>query len=151
MGVDLDVLWCALLYAISCMRGDSGSCLQCMMTLGVHPCVWISLCIDMSYNLAMCCFLRVQASDLISNGSEMLLLVPAYRGIVGSVVLPVLGAVPDGAIILFSGLGSDAKEQIVVGVGALAGSTIMLITVPWFIAVVAGKVWTTSQPARKLL
>eukprot|EP00038_Savillea_parva_P009529 m.184116 g.184116 ORF g.184116 m.184116 type:complete len:645 (+) comp16035_c0_seq1:69-2003(+) len=80
------------------------------------------------------------ASDLISNGSEMLLLVPAYRGIVGSVVLPVLGAVPDGAIILFSGLGSDAKEQIVVGVGALAGSTIMLITVPWFIAVVAGKV-----------
>eukprot|EP00037_Helgoeca_nana_P020008 m.197382 g.197382 ORF g.197382 m.197382 type:complete len:643 (-) comp25089_c2_seq1:2829-4757(-) len=80
------------------------------------------------------------ASDLISNGSEMLLLVPAYRGIVGSVVLPVLGAVPDGAIILFSGLGSDAKNQIVVGVGALAGSTIMLITLPWFIAVFAGKV-----------
>lgn len=77
---------------------------------------------------------------MISNGSEMLLLVPAYRGIVGSVVLPVLGAVPDGAIILFSGLGSDAKNQIVVGVGALAGSTIMLITLPWFIAVVAGKV-----------
>jgi hypothetical protein len=67
-------------------------------------------------------------------------LVPAYRGIVGSVVLPVLGAVPDGAIILFSGLGSDAKNQIVVGVGALAGSTIMLITLPWFIAVFAGKV-----------
>ena len=49
---------------------------------------------------------------MISDGSEMLLLVPAYRGIVGSVVLPVLGAVPDGAIILFSGLGSDAKTQV---------------------------------------
>lgn len=36
-----------------------------------------------------------------------------------------LGAVPDGAIVLFSGLGSEeeVKEQIAVGVGALAGST----------------------------
>ena len=48
----------------------------------------------------------------------------------GSVVLPVLGAVPDGAIMLFSGLGSveEAQENLAVGVGALAGSTIMLLT-----------------------
>ena len=32
--------------------------------------------------------------------------------IVGSVVLPVLGAVPDGAIVLFSGMGAvDVVEQ----------------------------------------
>ena len=30
----------------------------------------------------------------------------------------------------FSGLGPDAQSQLSVGVGALAGSTIMLLTVP---------------------
>ncbi|CAM9345556.1 unnamed protein product [Choristocarpus tenellus] len=77
---------------------------------------------------------------MISNGSELLLLVPPVAGLVGSVVLPVLGAVPDGAIVLFSGMGEDAQSQLSVGVGALAGSTIMLLTVPWFIAVYAGRV-----------
>lgn len=71
------------------------------------------------------------ASNMISDGSELLLLVPSLAGIVGSVVLPVLGAVPDGAIVLFSGMGDDAQDELSVGVGALAGSTIMLLTVPW--------------------
>eukprot|EP00957_Ditylum_brightwellii_P018118 1364629-Ditylum_brightwellii.AAC.1 len=63
-------------------------------------------------------------------------------GLVGSVVLPLLGAVPDAAIMLFSGLGdiSEAQETLSVGVGALAGSTIMLLTVPWFLSVFAGRV-----------
>jgi hypothetical protein len=45
-------------------------------------------------------------------------------------VLPLLGSVPDGAIILFSGLGDleTAQDTLSVGVGALAGSTIMLLT-----------------------
>jgi len=37
-----------------------------------------------------------QASGLISTGSEMLQLVPSIAGIVGSIVLPILGAAPDG-------------------------------------------------------
>lgn len=73
-------------------------------------------------------FVLGKASEMISDGSELLLLVPRYAGIVGSVVLPVLGAVPDGAIILFSGLGPDAQAKLNVGVGALAGSTIMLLS-----------------------
>merc|ERR1712188_169559 len=61
---------------------------------------------------------------------------------VGSCVLPVLGAVPDGAIMLFSGLGDveEAQENLAVGVGALAGSTIMLLTVPWALSLWAGRV-----------
>jgi len=55
-------------------------------------------------------------------------------------VLPILGAVPDGAMVLFSCLGDNAVEQINVGVGALAGSTIMLITLPWFLSIMAGRV-----------
>ncbi|KUF93790.1 hypothetical protein AM588_10005551 [Phytophthora nicotianae] len=85
-------------------------------------------------------FVLFNASNLISDGSELLLLVPSMAGIVGSVVLPVLGAVPDGAIVLFSGMGPNAQEQVSVGVGALAGSTIMLLTIPWALSVYAGRV-----------
>ena len=41
-------------------------------------------------------FVLFKASNLISDGSELLLLIPSVAGIVGSVVLPILGAVPDG-------------------------------------------------------
>jgi hypothetical protein len=33
----------------------------------------------------------------------------------GSVVLPILGAVPDGCIVLFSGMGPNAAEELAVG------------------------------------
>eukprot|EP00931_Biecheleriopsis_adriatica_P120024 TRINITY_DN95176_c0_g1_i1.p1 TRINITY_DN95176_c0_g1~~TRINITY_DN95176_c0_g1_i1.p1 ORF type:complete len:603 (-),score=114.91 TRINITY_DN95176_c0_g1_i1:25-1632(-) len=64
------------------------------------------------------------------------------QGIVGPVVLPILGAVPDGLIILFSGLGPKdvAEQQVSVGVGALAGSTVMLLTVPWLLSILGGRV-----------
>eukprot|EP00397_Hematodinium_sp_SG-2012_P009367 GEMP01009450.1.p1 GENE.GEMP01009450.1~~GEMP01009450.1.p1 ORF type:complete len:554 (+),score=124.61 GEMP01009450.1:133-1794(+) len=80
------------------------------------------------------------AAGMIGDGSELLLLVPSVAGLVGCVVLPVLGAVPDGMMVLFSGLGKNAQEEIAVGVGALAGSTIMLLTIPWFLAVYVGRV-----------
>lgn len=82
------------------------------------------------------------ASNLVAEGSELLLLIPRIAPLVGSVVLPVLGAVPDGAIVFFSGLGplDQVQKQLSVGVGALAGSTIMLLTVPWFLSVVGGRV-----------
>jgi len=87
-------------------------------------------------------YLLFKASGLISEGSELLLLVPSLAGLVGGVVLPLLGAVPDGAIMLFSGLGdiSTVQESLSVGVGALAGSTIMLLTVPFGLSVLAGRV-----------
>jgi Ca2+/Na+ antiporter len=85
-------------------------------------------------------YILFTASNMLSEGSELLLLVPSIAGIVGSVVLPILGAVPDGAIMLFSGLGPDAQQQMQVGVGALAGSTIMLLTVPWSFSILAGRV-----------
>ena len=44
-------------------------------------------------------------------GSELLMLIPSLKGIVGPVVLPILGAVPDGAIVIFSGLGPIAEAQ----------------------------------------
>lgn len=58
-------------------------------------------------------YLLMWASNFISDGSELLLLVPAWAGLIGSVVLPVLGAVPDGCIVLFSGLGPDAQGNFI--------------------------------------
>ena len=79
------------------------------------------------------------SAKLIADGSELLAVV-LDPGLVGGLLLPVMGAVPDAAIVLFSGLGADAQEQLKVGVGTLAGSTIMLLTLPWFACAWAGRV-----------
>jgi hypothetical protein len=89
-------------------------------------------------------YVLMYASNLISDGSELLLLVPSLSGIVGSVILPVFGAVPDGCMVLFSGLGDDAQTTLSVGVGALVGSTVMLLTVPWFLSILGGRVTITD-------
>ena len=85
-------------------------------------------------------YILFYASNMLSEGSELLLLVPSLAGVVGSIVLPILGAVPDGAIMLFSGLGPNAQEQLEVGVGTIAGSTIMLLTIPWGLSIYYGSV-----------
>mmetsp|Transcript_23445 Transcript_23445/g.51433 ORF Transcript_23445/g.51433 Transcript_23445/m.51433 type:complete len:534 (-) Transcript_23445:277-1878(-) len=92
-------------------------------------------------------YVLYQASDLISGGSELLMLVPSVAGIVGSIVLPILGAVPDGMMVLFSGVGPNAQETVAVGVGALAGSTVMLLTFPWFVCIIFGRVKLKSGKA----
>jgi len=80
------------------------------------------------------------SANMIGDGAELLLLVPKYSSLVGSIVIPILGAVPDGMMVLCSGLGPDAQNQLKVGIGALAGSTIMLLTLPWLLAVISGRV-----------
>lgn len=91
-----------------------------------------------------------QSANFISEGSELLLLVPAISTMVGSVVLPVLGAVPDAMMVLFSAIGSDAQQTVSVGVGALAGSTIMLLTIPWFLAVFGGRVTLKTVEGKQM-
>lgn len=100
---------------------------------GITGLVWLLF----SYSYAL-----FYAANLIAEGSDLLLLLPSMSGVVGSIVLPLLGAVPDAAIMLFSGLGAieDAQETLSVGVGALAGSTVMLLTVPWALSVYGGRV-----------
>jgi hypothetical protein len=64
-------------------------------------------------------YILLQGASLLSEGSEQLLEV-VEPGIVGGVLLPVLGALPDALIVLNSGLkGSreEAVEQLAVGMG----------------------------------
>jgi len=70
------------------------------------------------------------ASQVIGDGSELLLLT-RYAPIIGSIVLPFLGGVPDAMMVLFSGLGkptAEAQDSLKVGIGALAGSTILALS-----------------------
>ncbi|XP_065890045.1 uncharacterized protein [Dysidea avara] len=83
------------------------------------------------------------SAKLISDGAELLLDLGLPAGIIGGVVLPLLGAVPDSAMIVFSGMGGtkeQAQQQIDVGMGTLAGSTIMLLTIPWLGSLILGRV-----------
>lgn len=43
-------------------------------------------------------------------------------------------------MVLFSCMGDNAQDEVGVGVGAIAGSTIMLLTIPWFLAWLGGRV-----------
>jgi len=87
-------------------------------------------------------YILFTAAVLIGDGSERLLLLYG-PGVVGGLVIPILGAIPDGAIIFFSGFGTDkaeVQEKIAVGVGTLVGSTVMLITLPF-----AATIWLGSR------
>jgi len=54
--------------------------------------------------------------------------------------MTLIRAMSDGVTVLFSSMGPNAQEQLNVVVGALAGSTVMLITVSWMLSVHAGRV-----------
>jgi Ca2+/Na+ antiporter len=94
--------------------------------------------------LMMCIYGYVlcRASSIIGEGSEMLMLIFG-PGIVGGLVVPLLGAIPDCAVILISGMGEgtpqEVQHQLSVGVGTLVGSTIMLLTIPWGMGVWLGR------------
>lgn len=56
--------------------------------------------------------------------SLIIVLLFCYFGIskcfnLGGVILPLLGAVPDSAMIVASGMGSDAQEKLSVGMGCV--------------------------------
>ena len=63
------------------------------------------------------------SAKMISDGAEMLLDLGLAPALIGGVILPVSGVVPDSMMILVSGLGtkSAAQDQISVGMGTLAG------------------------------
>ncbi|XXQ37429.1 EF-hand domain-containing protein [Plasmodiophora brassicae] len=82
------------------------------------------------------------ASSILSRGCNMLLQIYG-PGVIGGLVIPMLGAIPDGVLILISGMGTgsthDIQKDMAVGIGTLTGSSIMLITIPWAAGVWLGR------------
>ncbi|GAB2278004.1 hypothetical protein Dimus_012704 [Dionaea muscipula] len=118
---------------------SSSSSDSCDDTYGFMPCTttWIgNLFLILVYG-----YLMYTAATYLSHGSELLLEILG-TGIVGGLLLPILGALPDAMLILVSGLSGSqetAQSQVSVGMGLLAGSTVMLITLIWGTCVIVGK------------
>ncbi|CAM6118451.1 unnamed protein product [Calypogeia fissa] len=86
-------------------------------------------------------YILLKGAEFLSSGSELLLTV-LDPGLIGGLLLPILGAVPDSFLILMSGLsasGAEAQSEVLVGMGLLAGSNIMSLTVLWGGSLILGR------------
>ncbi|OMO74858.1 Calcium-binding EF-hand [Corchorus capsularis] len=112
---------------------------SCEQTYGFLPCTTTAL--GNLFLIIVYGYFMYLAATYLSNGSELLLEILG-PGIVGGLFLPILGALPDAMLILVSGLSGTtevAQSQVSVGMGLLAGSTVMLLTVIWGSCVVVGR------------
>ncbi|GLJ11005.1 hypothetical protein SUGI_0140160 [Cryptomeria japonica] len=111
----------------------------CEETYGFLPCT--KTVVGNLFLLGVYGFFMFKAASLLSDGSELLLNVMG-PGIVGGLFLPILGALPDTLLILVSGISGSketAQQQVLIGMGLLAGSTVMLLTALWGSCLVVGK------------
>nr|XP_043626999.1 sodium/calcium exchanger NCL-like [Erigeron canadensis] len=111
----------------------------CEQTYGFMPCTTTAF--GNLFLILVYGYLMYLAATHLSAGSELLLQILG-PGLVGGLCLPALGALPDAMLILVSGLSGStetAQGQVSVGMGLLAGSTVMLITSIWGTCVVVGK------------
>ncbi|KAK8503590.1 hypothetical protein V6N13_009808 [Hibiscus sabdariffa] len=111
----------------------------CEQTYGFLPCT--TTAIGNLFLILVYGYLMFLAATYLSSGSELLLEILG-PGIVGGLFLPMLGALPDAMLILVSGLSGTAEtaqDQVSVGMGLLAGSTVMLLTVIWGSCVIVGR------------
>ncbi|KAK1397052.1 sodium/calcium exchanger NCL [Heracleum sosnowskyi] len=112
---------------------------SCEQTYGFLPCTNTGL--GNFFLILVYAYLMYVAATFLSHGSELLLDILG-PGIIGGLFLPLLGALPDALLILVSGLSGSAntaQSQVSVGMGLLAGSTVMLLTVIWGTCVIVGK------------
>ena len=94
--------------------GDRSTCIHNLKVLCMFPfiyCMHGTILINSSEYRFLSCY-------LFSDGAELLLDLGLPAAIVGGVLLPLLGAIPSSAMILFVGVtGSkeEANEQIAIG------------------------------------
>jgi Ca2+/Na+ antiporter len=103
-------------------------------------------------------WLLLKGANLISDGGEALLDAGLAPSLIGGLVLPVMGALPDTLIVLASGFHGAAahgrhprralREQVDVGVGALVGSTVMLLTIVFGGSIMVGRCEADKRTGR---
>ncbi|XVE86381.1 hypothetical protein DITRI_Ditri18aG0030400 [Diplodiscus trichospermus] len=121
---------------------------SCEQTYGFLPCTTTVL--GNVFLILVYGYLMFSAAKLLCNGCEILLEILG-PGIIGGLLLPVLSSLPDAIIILASGISGSqetAQSQVSVGIGLLAGSTVMLLTLTWGSCLVLGKCDLDSSLSR---
>uniref|UniRef100_A0A2N9GHG9 Sodium/calcium exchanger membrane region domain-containing protein n=1 Tax=Fagus sylvatica TaxID=28930 RepID=A0A2N9GHG9_FAGSY len=122
----------------------------CEQTYGFLPCT--TTVMGNIFLIAVYGYFMFLAASYLSHGSELLLEILG-PGIVGGLFLPILGTLPDAMLILVSGISGTtetAQSQVSIGMGLLAGSTVILLTLIWGSCVIVGKcdlVDTVAQDA----
>ncbi|KAK3030268.1 hypothetical protein RJ639_039851 [Escallonia herrerae] len=86
-------------------------------------------------------YLMIHGESYVAAGGERIFKILG-PGVFGASAFQVLGALPESLILLASGLSNSkelAQEYVFTGVGLLAGSTILVLTVIWGTCVIAGR------------
>ena len=132
-----------------------------LVLLGDETCVTSSL-LPCSESISGSAFLLFAYGAMLALGSYAIAsggeeldsgsgLPPAF---VGGLLLPILGAVPDAMVIIFSVVSATdetANSMLAVGMGTLAGSSAILLTLPWVIGVVLGRMQFTVTAVKSAL
>ncbi|XP_073297492.1 sodium/calcium exchanger NCL2-like [Primulina huaijiensis] len=104
---------------------------KCEQMYGFLPCsttVWGHLFLILVFE-----YLLFAAESYVGSGGEMIFKILG-PGVFGACVFQIIGSLPEALILLASGLSSSeelAGEFVLTGVGLLAGSTILLLTLIW--------------------
>ncbi|KAH6558872.1 hypothetical protein KP509_1Z041000 [Ceratopteris richardii] len=127
------------LRATSLPSHSSSSVKACKPTYGVLPCT--NTIVGGLFLLLIYGIIIYTGAKYLAEGSELLLLVLDVA-VVGGLILPIFGVLPDSILVLASGIGggkSEAQEEVLVGIGVLAGSDIMLLTLLWGTCLLLGR------------
>ncbi|KAG4960755.1 hypothetical protein GLYMA_13G272300v4 [Glycine max] len=93
-------------------------------------------------------YLLFHGESYLAAGGEQIFKILG-PGVFGASAFDILGALPESLILVVTGLSSDkesAQEYASTGVGLLAGSSIMLLTVVWGTCVIIGKQKLKNDP-----
>ncbi|KAA8526785.1 hypothetical protein F0562_008986 [Nyssa sinensis] len=111
---------------------------ECEQMYGILPCS--NSLLGHLFLILVYEYLLFHGESYVASGGERIFKVLG-PGVFGGSVFQVLGALPESLILLASGLSNTketAQEYVLTGVGLLAGSTILLLTVLWGTCVVVG-------------
>nr|XP_043629214.1 sodium/calcium exchanger NCL2-like [Erigeron canadensis] len=130
------------------LKGSDGSEEQCEQMYGFLPC---------SKNLPGHLFLIVVYEYLLYHGESYAGGDGRIFGVLGNnffgaSVFQLLDSLPESLILLASGLSSSkekAQDYVVTGVGLLAGSSILLLTVLWGVCFICGRTTFYVKPGSK--
>nr|TKS01922.1 hypothetical protein D5086_0000167540 [Populus alba] len=132
--------------SILALKGmDSSSEEKCEQLYGFLPCS--SNIFGHLFLIAVYEYMLFHGEGYLASGGEKIFRILG-PGVFGASAFQVLGALPESLILLASGLLNTrevAQESVSTGVGLLAGTSILLLTLLWGTCVIAGKFGVTTD------
>lgn len=77
---------------------------------------------------------------LLNKGATRLILLSELSRVAASIIIPIVDTLPIALVIYFCGLGTVSNTEFQIGTGALVGTSMLLLTIPWGLSVIIGRV-----------